>query len=261
MLSSKAVKSTAKMILKNNWTNSILICGIVILAAAVFYMTAALLDLPLGGFSGIILLASYIFVVSPLCLGALHCFWCMANEIKVYPVETFYYFTHFSLYLRAVAFTLKITARIVLFTLLFYTPYLIATAFTSEYFYETLNMATPIWILGITPILYILKFSGFAFSCTYTMGLMLPAFLLVTKEDMSVGNCIKYGINVGKRFKGNFAGVTLSFVGYILLSLLFVPLLLTAPYLSVSYIVTCRFAVAQYNFSVDKANEIPTLEI
>lgn len=261
MISAKAVKTTAKEILKGNWANAMISTAVPVLATAVIYIATYLLSLPFGIYSGILFVVSYIFLLSPLWLGVVYCYWLMANNIKGYPTEVFYYFSNFKSYRRAVAFTIKITFRIMVFSILFFLPSIIINAFTNEAFYELIGASTPLWVLGFKPIYYVFRFVGIVLLLAYLLGIMPPLFLVVANEEMSVEDCIKRGINIGIPEKSSFAAITWSYIGYILLSLLIVPVLFTVPYLIMSYIVTCRFLITQYNLSIEKTNEMPTHEI
>ena len=261
MVSAKAVKTTAKALLKGNWANSVVISAIPLLCAAVIYIVTYLLSLPLGDFSVIIALAAYLFLIAPLWLGTLRCFWRMANEIKDSPFEVFYFFSALKSYKRALAFSLKIMLRIFICFTVFFLPSIIVQLLTNEYFYEFFGMATPIWVLSFRPVFYVLRFAGFVAAVAYICGILLPSFLLLANEEMSTGDCIKQGIEIGKIEKSNLAAIVWSYMGWILLSFLVVPLLFTLPYLLMSYIVACRFSVVQHNLRIDKANEIPTHEV
>ena len=261
MISAKAVKTTAKMLLKENWTGAIVIAAAPVLATAVIYIASYLLSLPLGDFSVIISVVLSLFLLSPLWLGALRCYWKAANGVIDAPAQTFYYFSCFRLYKRAVVYTLKIALRIFVAFAVFFLPSIIARLLTTENFYDFFGMATPIWVLSFSPIFYVLRFAGFVLLVAYLLGIMLPAFLFVANEDMSVNDCIKRGIEIGRTQKNSLAAAVWSYMGWILLSLFMVPLLFTLPYLLMSYVVACRFAVAQYNMSIDKMNEIPTHEV
>ncbi len=261
MISSKAVKATAKMLLKENWTGAIAVAAAPVLATSVVYIASYLLNLPLGNFSVIINIVAYFFLLSPLWLGVFRCYWRMANDVKDAYSETFYFFSSFHLYKRALAYTFKITFRLAVVFLLFFLPAIIVKLLTTEYFYEFFGMTTPLWVLGFSPAFYVLEFAGLSASVAYLFGIFLPTFLFVANEDMSASDCIKRGIEIGKTCKNSIATITLSYSWWILLSLFMVPLLFTLPYLLMSYIVACRFGVTQYNLNIDKMNEIPTHEV
>ncbi len=261
MASSKAVKMTALATLKGNWGNAAFMAMIPFSASAVTYLIGSLLSLPLGDFSVIIMAVLSVFVCSPLWLGVLHCYWRMANGCTDKATEVFYYFTDWSGYIRAAAFSLRIFAFIFGGIVVFTLPAGIADFLTSEGFYELIGIATPLWVLNLNFISDILMFAAFVAAIAYVICFYLPAFIFVTKEDMKPQECISEGLRIGKFTKNSFSSYVFSFIGWIFLSMFFIPVIFTVPYMLMSYTVACRYGVAVYNRIVEESMRVPTHEV
>lgn len=247
MIPTKAVKSTALMTLKGKWGNSIVTAIIPFCAFLIVYIAVSLLDLPMGDFSVIIGIALYVLTVAPLLNGAVRCYWYMANSCESSPMDVFYYFTSLKYYKKALTFNFFITLRLLIVSLIFLSPSYIVSAITNEAFFEFIGVATPIWVLSLEIIVYAVRFVGFVAIIAYAISLYLPAFLFVCDEEMKPRDCIKRGIEIGKYTVNRFASHLLGFVGWMFISMLIVPLVFTAPYLIMSYVVDCRYSIAYYN--------------
>ena len=75
----------------------------------------------------------------------------------------------------------------------------------------------------------------------------LAPFLFVADEDMDVMEAIHKSTVLTRATAVDFLILVLSFLGWILLSVLVMPLIFTLPYMVMSYVVHSRFAVANYN--------------
>ncbi|MBE6728764.1 MAG: DUF975 family protein [Ruminococcaceae bacterium] len=261
MIQNKAVKSTALALLKGNWANAVFAGIAPVATAVIIFLAGSLLDLPIGTFSGIIVVIALLFILSPLNMGVLRYFWRMSNECKDSPVEIFYYFSSLSAYRRVMNFNIKITFRVILGAVIFSLPATVVATITSESFYEFIGSATPLWVLSFKTLVVILQIAGYIATVAYLISLYLPAFLMVANEDMTADECIRHGIKIGRYTKVKFANIVFSYIGWIILTILAVPCLFTMPYLLMSYVVSCRFLVARHNMLADKINGVPKHEI
>ena len=88
----------------------------------------------------------------------------------------------------------------------------------------------------------------------------LAPFLIVADENMEVGEAIHMSSTVSKNVMLDIIYLFLSFLGWIALSVLIIPLVFTMPYMLTSLSFHVRFAIAEYNKRVEKINQsdIPT---
>lgn len=261
MATSKAVKMTALATLKGNWGNAISMAMIPFSASALTYLIGSILNLPLGNFSVIIMLGLSVFVCSPLWLGALHCYWRMANGCTDRVSQVFCYFSDWSAYKRALSFAVRMSVLLIGGILVLNLPAIAVDFFTSEGFYELIGVATPLWVLNLNFIAGILKFIAITAAIAYVMCLYLPSFVFAVREDLGARECIAEGLRIGRFTKNSFSTYVFSFLGWIFLSMLFIPTLFTVPYMLMSYTVACRFGVAGYNKIVQDSVKIPTHEV
>ena len=247
MIPTKAVKTTALTILRGHWANSVVIALIPVFATVLITLIGSVLTIPFGAFSAIIDIFLVVFFLSPLWLGALRVYWRMGNGIYDTPAETFYYFENRKNYLRALSFSIKFALNILVFEFIISIPVMVFDFLTSGYLFEIINMPMPVILVELKFLLYLLEIIVLVLTVMHLIRYYLSAFLLVSNEDMKPGECIKRGEEIGKHTKGGFANCILSYTGWILLTVFMIPLIFTAPYLIMSYMVACRFDIAYYN--------------
>ncbi len=262
MVTTKAVKSTALTHLRGNWARACTVAMIPVFASIAVLLMGYLLTLPFGVIIGDILaVVVFILLCAPLWLGALRVFWRTANGCEDSTAETFYYFSNKKEYLRSLSFNLRVAVHWVIVELILFLPAILTYVFTSGTFFQWIGASTPLLLVNLRYLIYVFEIAAVVLTIVRLIGLYLPAFLFVSDEDMKPKDAIKRGIEIGKYTKSRFSSHLFGFSGWILFSLLFIPLLFTVPYLLMAYVVECRYNVAFYNLSGKAAIDAPMHEI
>lgn len=262
MVTTKAVKSTALTTLRGNWSVACTVSMIPVFATIAVFIMGNLFTLPFGNIiADIISVAVFVFLAAPLWLGAVRVFWRMANGCKDSATETFFYFSCKKEYLRCLSFNLRLTVHCLITALIFFLPAIIVYIFTSGTFFEWFGVSMPVFLVNLRYLVYVFELAAVVLTIVHLIGLYLPAFLMVSNENMTAHECFVRGIEIGKYTKNRFFTHLLGFLGWIIFSVLFIPVIFTVPYLLMSYVVECRYNVAFYNLSGKAVFEAPMHEV
>ena len=262
MVTTKAVKSTALTHLRDDWGRACTVAMIPVFATIAVALMGYLFTLPFGTvIAGIIAVALFIFLCAPLWLGALRVFWRTSNNCKDSTAETFYYFSGKQAYLRSLSFNLRVALRWIVVGLILFFPCELIYIFTSGEFFRWIGTSTPLILLNFRYLTYFFETAAVLLAVIHLINLYLPAFLFVSDETMKPSECIKRGIEIGRYTKNRFTSHLFGFTGWIIFSLLFIPLIFTVPYLLMAYTVECRYNVAFYNLSGEAAVDVPMHEV
>ena len=211
-----AVKHTAKTALKNNWPKAAAVCVIPVCAWLIVGLTTSLTAFVANEAVGTVLFAVLsFFLLLPLFLGVIRFFWRMIFGADDSPVSVFYWFSGKSNYLRAVKLELLLAVRALFFGLILFIPAMIVDLFSGSFLYDALKIPIPLW----------------------TSNLYYLSLFVISKSTML-----------------DFIYLFFSLLGWIILSVLVIPIMFTLPYIITSVSVHTRFAIAEYNKRVDKQN-------
>ena len=252
---SSVVKSTVKSAFKGKGVNVTIAALLPLLAGAIFYMLISVFKMVLPQKTEILIVAilflSAVFIVYPVLLGAVRYFWRLTDGAEEPVTEVFYYYYSFFLYKRAVKTALLLVFKC--FTALFtcLVPYLIVTVLSNGWIYRFLGAEVPLWVAGLALVQSFLRlvgiFSGIAVIFRYYL---FPA-IAVMDDSMLLLEAMHISVMVSRRSVGEFLTLLASFFGWMLLSLLALPLVYTAPLFLGCYVVHCRYALVNYNLSLD----------
>lgn len=250
--SSVAVKKTALAALKNEWPNAI--------AAAVIPLAFSLVAINLLGLLKyifadtlattivrIIFLFVLVFVGIPLSLGSLRILWGTANDERLKISELFYYFSAGKNYKRVFTFTVLLFGRIILKSVVLLLPsYLIdfISNSSSSLFAES---AVPLWLSNIWIFALFLRIIAGCFIVYIASRYYLAPFLFIANDNADPMECINKSFMVSRVSVGSFVTLLLSLAGWIALSVFFVPMVFTLPYIIMCYLVHSRYAAVFYN--------------
>ena len=87
----------------------------------------------------------------------------------------------------------------------------------------------------------------------------LAPVIAVINEDIDARSAIALSATIARRYKNAYFNVLVSFIGWIVLSVLGVTMLYTLPFLFVSYTVFCRFAINSYRTDCCVRGEKPLI--
>lgn len=258
---SSVVKLTAKTALKNNWLKTSVSCLIVLFACLIISIATGFVSFVFNDVTAYVFLGiCAIFLLFPLALGLVRFFWRFIFGADDSPVSVFSYFSGKTEYKRALRLTVSLTLRTVGFGLLLFFPAIIVDLFSQAKVYDFLNIPIPLWTSNFSYLSVLLKTVAGVALFFVMLKYYLAPFLITADENMEVGEAIHMSATIYKNVMLDIIYLFLSFLGWLVLSVLIIPLVFTMPYMLTSLSVHVRFAIAEYNKRVEKINQsdIPT---
>lgn len=262
MATSKAVKSTARAILSENRVGSVLACLIPIGTFFLGLLFCSLVGIFARDWVADLLFVLYgLLIFCPIMLGTLRFFWRFSAGVKDPLGAIFYYFGSFLSFKRALSFQLRLGWRLAVSYILLLIPSQVCLAFAGK---------------GVVSLEKVFPESAFLFlffgsvflvcgilACiVYTVRFFLAPFLLIADETMSPEDCVCRGYSIVRQTRYPFLTHVASFLGWLLAAAFCLPLPFVAPFLTVSYLVDCRYCVAYYNLCGEKENRnCPTYRV
>lgn len=252
---SSAIKKTAKNSLKANLVKAILVSVIVIFCYLINNNIASLFYL-IGGdaLATAIFLILNILMLSPVFFGALRYFWRLLCGVADSPLSVFYYFNSKENYKKLLKIVFYLGIRAVILLLILHIPYFIVSLISNIKIYEFLDITTPLWTANLSNILAFLKSIAIIGTVFFMLKYYLAPMLFVADENMDVNEALHMSEVVSKNTLFDFIYLTFSMLGWIILSLLFIPLIYTIPLFIMVYFTHCSYAVAEYNEHIKKIN-------
>ena len=259
MVSSAIVKITAKTALKGKWLKACVGGMVPVCAFLAVILTSETLWFAFGHIGSQILSAVLsFFLLLPLILGTLRFFWRFLCDADDNIVVIFHYFTSKKLYFKALHLSFAIVSRAVLFGLILNVPALLLDLFSKPWIYDVTKMAIPLWASNLWALAVFFRVSAFVVLYFVMLRYYLAPMLVVADENIEVAEAIHMSAGIRKSTSLEFVLLTFSMLGWIILSLFFIPLVFTVPYFITVYLVHARFAVAHYNKLI-KGNSIPAV--
>lgn len=249
---SKAVKSTAKAMLKNNWIVAIttaiipvfLFVGLDCIIGSLKYL---LNDTIVTVYLLVIYYILLFMVMLPICLGVLKVFVNISDGKKFDFYEIFYYFSSAKQYHRAVlligCFVLKVFSAAIALILFSY-----AVGGAAKYILSLASGTQPVvwldnlWVFStlikciaaVSIVLRIIKFYG-------------TPYIFVNNDYISPVDAMNLSNTVSAKSSVDFIFLLFSMIHIIVLTVFVVPAPFTLPYLIMAYVVHSKYAVNYYN--------------
>ena len=251
----RAVKSTVKAALKGRLISAG-IAGIIPYFIYLFISAfAGIFSMILRHFDvlAVLIFAFFgIFLFAPVLLGSVRWFWCVTDGCEDSPLDVFYYFSSFFLYKRALKSILFMLFKCftAIFTCLI--PYLVISVLSNSWIYQFLGAEIPLWVAGLALVQSFLRVVGILAGITVVSRYYLFAALVVMDKNMLLLEAMHISVMVSRRSVSAFIALVFSYVGWILISFLGVPLFYTAPMFFAAYAVHSRYALVNYNQNLNR---------
>lgn len=248
MATNSVIKKTARSALKDNWCEAIAAGSILIFAELVLYIAVSLFSMVVGNVvSTVILVVFTLFITLPLLLGVFRCYWLIMWDKKSVVGEVFYYFSSGENYIKTVKLFGSLFLKALGIGAILIIPSIITDILSLAKIYEFFQFSAPSWSSNLALVSVFLKVVAGVILLIIMLKYYLAPFLIIADEEMDVQEAIHKSTVLAKASLIDFITLTLSFAGYIILSVFVVPLIFTLPYFMVSYMVHSRFSVANYN--------------
>ncbi len=258
---SKAVKHTAKTVLKNNFLSVMFSCSIFLFTFFIILYLSYFLGVVLGVIASDVLFISLsVLVTFPLLLGVFRFVWRLLLDAKDTPIAIFYYFCGKEEYLKSLRFFLKVFAKCIIPAVFFFIPSLTVQVIVNGKIFEWLDVSIPLWTANLEYVYLFLRSLAYILLIIYVLKYYLAPYLIVSDENMDIDEVLNMSKIISRKTMVDFIYLFFSFALWIFLSVLVIPLIFTLPYFLTSYAVHYRYAVADYNKHIEesKCEEFPT---
>ncbi len=255
------IKITALTALKGKYLKTVFSCLILIFSVFIGLFIISLLEIFLPSLiTNILGIAYLIFAVSPLFLGTLRYIWRLLFAVNDNPITVFFYFSEKKLYLKALKLFALTLIRIIPLAALVSLPAILARVISMGNVFEHFNLAIPIWAANLSYAYIFLSTIAFVIVILHSLKFYIAPILFVADGNMDVEEAIHMSKVISKKTSLEFLYLIFGFLGWILLSVLVIPLVFVLPYFLASYAVHSRFAIAEYNIHIAKnrEEEMPT---
>lgn len=251
-----AVKHTARTILNTRMLKSVFSASAIIFSTFICYYTAALLEIVTGPYVATAIFAvSALFLLAPLYLGLLRFFWRQLFGAEDLPICVFYYLSNKSLYKKVLKYILTLTSKILGISVIIALPAFAVWLASQGFIYEMLDMPIPIWSANLNNVFVFLRSIAIVVITAIALKYYLSPILFVADENIDISEALYMSKTISRKTYIDFVFLCFSFLGWILLSILIIPLIFTLPYMVTAYTVHSRFAIADYNLFVEKNSQ------
>lgn len=252
---SKAVKKTAITTFKANLLPCLFSGLIVIFAFFCCNLISSLFAIAnMDIIANVLFILLLFFLILPLLFGLFRFNWRIILGVTDNCISVFHYFSSKQEYLKVIKLQFILLLKAFLRGIVFFMPALFIKLISQEFFYSFFDMPMPLWAGNLGPV-----FNGLlTFALVLLLFLMLKFYLspmlFVADEGMEIGEAIHMSDIISKKSGIDFIFLCVSFLGWVILSYFVFPLIFTLPYMILSYLYHCRFAVAEYNKHIEILN-------
>lgn len=249
-----AVKSTVRSVLKGRWLLSATV-GLLPLFCYYFFslviaLVSELTDAHNLLLTALLLLAA-VFVILPLFYGVLRWFWRITDGTEDDLTSAFYYFANARLYKRVIKLTLVLAFKIGVIFFLCLIPFFAISLFSRFLVYDIFKEVLPVWAINITAFKSLFYTFGTLLAIIISFRYYLVPIIAVMDDNLLILEAVHLSTTVSKKSFSSFLSLVSSNLGWIVASLLVLPLIYTAPFLMGCYVVHSRFAMVNYNLNVE----------
>lgn len=259
---SSVVKATAKTALKGKWFKAAICSFMPIILYFIIIYIVAVLNLVISNVANLLVFPLLCFFgLFPITLGVLRYFWRMLNSADDELVSVFYFFSSSKIYLNFLKNTFYVTLRLVLIAFFCFIPAMLTDLFLGSEIYVFFNIPIPTIISHSWVISSAVKILSAVVFVFIVGRYYLVPFLTVADENMDLSEAMHISSVISKSSFSDFILLVFGFIGWMVLSIFLVPLVFTLPYMLSAYLIHSRFAVAEYNISIEKSNPYGTDEL
>lgn len=261
--SAKAAKTNAKSLLKGQWLNAIAVSAVLIAAVGLLifveYLIATVFNVyDLAFFSSIdyindvsvvaiiidtaISLAILCVFVWPVFLGVYRWFWHLSADEPLAVGQIFCYFAG-DMLKKSIKFFLSFFLKVLKFGILVFMPYILAVVISSPQLYGVFGATVPVFMASFAPLIDLLYIIGHFFLFLYIFKMYLFVPIYCNDDDISVHEVFETAKRLSGHTVSGYVGFLFSFILWILLSLLGIPMIFTVPYFLCANACYCRYAL------------------
>lgn len=252
-IGTNVVKITAKTALKGNWVKATIACMVLIFTVFISSNIAGLLSVVTGNYIGIVIaFLMTVFLTLPIFLGVLRYIWRMLFSACDSPVCVFYWFSSKTLYVKAMKFIMLIVLRFIFWLTLLNIPTLLLFILSKGFVFDIFDISMPLWTANLSYYIAFLENASVVITIFLMLKYYMAPLLFVADDNIDANEAMHMSTVISRKTSIDFVYLCFSFFGWILLSILVIPLLFTLPYMLTSYAVHIRFAVSEYNRHIEE---------
>ena len=250
------IKSMAREVLSKNHFVGIMASLPFVFSIAVLFLVVEVLSTVTNTLiSAVLNLTMLYFLILPLALGTFRFFSRWLEGVCEYPTAVFFYFSNNAVYRKSLNFIFRLVIRLLVSYFLLSLPAIIVGGLASSDVYEHLGFAIPLWtplLSTISNLLFVLSFIIFIF---VNIKYYLAPYLFIIDDEMTPVNAMKMSMIISRRTQIDFIYLFFGMIVYVVLSLLYLPLIFTLPFLIMTYLIHSKYAVIQYNNTIEALTE------
>lgn len=254
---SVAVKKTALAVLKGRWPLGAAAVGIPMALVLIMLNLFALIEYMLAktvwlAAAYVLLLLCAFTVLFPLMLGTLRVLWGIATDREVSVSDTFFYLSSKEKYLKAMNFIVVLCGSVIAKAIALFSPAIIVYLASELLPSVITNHDARLWLDNLWIFTLFLSIIALCGTVYVILRYYLAPFLFICSAADDAVDTVMLAKSVSRVSLGHFVSLLFGLLGWILLSVFFVPLIFTAPYILTCYLFHSRFAAVFYNASVKK---------
>ncbi len=252
-VSISTVESEAKKSLCGNWVIAIVSALSVLFSFLMIQNIAWVFSLVLGNVvANFIMILLTVLLCGPLTLGVFRLFWRMRGGLAESPATAFYYFSSVARYYKAIKLCFMLSLRLLMFAAVFYLPAILLYIISSPALYDFLKVPIPMWSQYLQHLVNFFSSIGAVLIICSMLRFYLAPVLVIADDEMDVEEAVHMSAVIAKTSFTDFIFLVLSLLFWIIVSLLFIPLIFTLPYFIMCYIIHSNAAINDYNERVKK---------
>lgn len=255
---SSVIKKASKVTLKGRWSVSIFVISILLIVFFLCIYSATLLSFVAGDLvAGIFALILELFLLYPIALGVIRYFWRLLHDAQDNPIAVFYYFSSKKLYFRSLSIVFALAFKVLLYSILLNIPYFIVKTLTHSFLYELIGLSMPVWTANLASVTVILSLISKIALIFIMLKFYLAPMLFVADDNMEAAEAIHMSSVISKKSYVDFIYLGFSFLGWLLLCGLVIPIIFIFPYAVLAYLIHSRFVISEYNNHIEQASYNP----
>ena len=252
-VSISAVKSQAKKALFGNWVIAIVSALSLLFSFLMIQNIAWVFSLVLGDVvANFIMILLTVLLCGPLALGVFRLFWRLHGGLVESPANAFYYFSGTARYYKAIKLCFMLSLRLLMFAAVFYLPAILLYIISSPDLYDFLKMPIPMWSQYLQHLVNFFSSIGAVLIISSMLRFYLAPVLVIADDEMDAEEAVHMSAVIAKTSFTDFIFLAFSLLFWIIISLLFIPLIFTLPYFIMCYVVHSKVAIKDYNERIKK---------
>lgn len=250
-----SIKKEAKAALNGKWVSAIIASLTVLFSFFIIYNIGWAISLVIGDVSSsFIAVVLSVVLCGPLMLGVIRFFWRMFGGMAETPATVFYYFSSLRSFYKVLKLCFMLAIRLFAFAVIYYLPAILLYVISSPDLYEFLKMPIPLWSQHLSYLVNLLSSLGGVLTLFSLLKFYLAPVLVIADDQMDIEEALLMSTVISKTAITDFVFLVFSLILWIIISLLYIPLLFTLPYFVMCYTVHALYAIKDYNQKIESIN-------